>query len=191
MHSNYAESKYLAEAEVFRGLEEGLSSVMVNPSIILAPSDWTKSSARLFKYVWDERPFYIDGNLNYVDVRDVANTVYQLMKSEIEGERFILNAGNISFEKFFKGIADRFQKKAPRIKMNGILLPMLARLENIRANISNSEPLITTETARLAGNQFLYQNDKVKSVLNLEFQTIDQTLDWCCAYYIHRMNGKK
>lgn len=191
LHSKYARSKYLAEAEVFRAQEEGLSTVVVNPSVILASSNWTKSSARLFKYVWDERPFYIDGNLNYVDVRDVASVVYRLLKNEIEGERFILNAGNIQFEKFFKAVADRFNKKAPRVKVNGIFLPMLARLENVRANLTNSDPLITTETARLAGNHYLYQNDKIKKALSFEFQTIDQTLDWCCEYYIHQLTAKK
>jgi nucleoside-diphosphate-sugar epimerase len=71
LNSTYAESKYYAELEVFRAQEEGLSTVIINPSVILAPTDWTRSSAQLFKYVYDEKSFYIDGSLNYVDVRDV------------------------------------------------------------------------------------------------------------------------
>src|SRR5688572_28365428 len=79
LNSVYAESKYRAELEVFRGQEEGLNTVILNPSVILAPADWDKSCAKLFKYVWNERPFYINATLNYVDVRDVAACAYQML----------------------------------------------------------------------------------------------------------------
>src|SRR5690349_14333062 len=69
INSTYGKSKYLAELEVFRGQEEGLSTAIVNPSLILAPADWDKSSAKLFKYVWSQRPYFTEGSMNYVDVR--------------------------------------------------------------------------------------------------------------------------
>ena len=57
LNSDYAETKYLAELEVYRGLEEGLAMDIVNPSIILSRSNWNRSSSQLFKYAWAERPF--------------------------------------------------------------------------------------------------------------------------------------
>ncbi|HEU5291931.1 MAG TPA: NAD-dependent epimerase/dehydratase family protein, partial [Cyclobacteriaceae bacterium] len=89
INSVYGLSKYKAELEIFRGQEEGLSTVILNPSLILGYSNWDKSSTQLFKYVWNQRPFYINGSLNYVDVRDVADAALQLFHSSIEGERFI------------------------------------------------------------------------------------------------------
>ena len=186
----YAESKYLAEAEVFRAYEEGLSIAIVNPSVILAPADWTKSSAKLFKYAWDERPFYIDGNLNYVDVRDVVKIIYHLLNDSVDGERFILNAGNITFRNFFAQVAARFDTKPPRIRVNGRLLPMLARFERIRSALYNTEPLVTTETARLAGNHYLYKNDKITKALKFNFASLDETLNWCCEYYLKQVAKK-
>ena len=85
LNSVYAKSKYLAELEVFRGQEEGISSVIINPSLILAEANWNISSAQLFKYAWDEKPFYIDGFVNYVDVKDVSELTYRLLFSNIEG----------------------------------------------------------------------------------------------------------
>src|SRR5688572_29649466 len=49
VNSTYGESKYKAELEVFRGQEEGLSTVILNPSVILGFSNWDKSSTQLFK----------------------------------------------------------------------------------------------------------------------------------------------
>jgi dihydroflavonol-4-reductase len=183
MHSVYARSKYFAELEVFRANEEGLSSAIINPSLILAPADWNKSSGKLFKYVFKEHTFLTDTYVNFVDVRDVAEATYRLLESDIAGERFIASAGKIHLEDFFKLIAKRFQKKAPSIKLNPILLKVLARIEEWRTFFVGEEPILTRETARLSGSDFYYKNEKIKKALSLEFQPIEASLDWCCAYY--------
>ncbi|MEX2234852.1 MAG: NAD-dependent epimerase/dehydratase family protein [Cyclobacteriaceae bacterium] len=191
LNTPYATSKYLAELEVFRGQEEGLSTVILNPSVILAPADWTKSSAQLFKYVWDERRFYIDGSLNYVDVRDVAEAALTLLNSGMENGRFIVSAGALSYKDFFDAIAIRFAKKPPMIKLSNNFLNIVAGIEAFSSRIGRSEPLITRETARLAGTRFQYQNNKIKKSLHFEFQTLDNTLDWCCRYYMQKFGLKK
>jgi nucleoside-diphosphate-sugar epimerase len=190
-HSAYATSKYLAELEVFRGQEEGLSTVILNPSVILAPADWTRSSARLFRYVWEERPFYIDGSLNYVDARDVAAIALMLLKSGMENERFIVSAGAVSFKEFFDAVASRLEKKPPMRKLNKNLLKIVAGIESVMARIRRSEPVIMPETARLAGTFFQYQNIKLKKVFHFEFHALGDTLDWCCRYYMQKIAAKK
>jgi dihydroflavonol-4-reductase len=183
LNSNYAKSKYNAELEIFRGQEEGLSTVIVNPSVILGFSDWNKSSAQLFKYIWKQHPFYIDGTLNYVDVRDVADASLKLFNSSIEGERFILSTGKLPFKIFFDKVAENFNKKGPWLKVNSSFAKIFANLESIRTLFTGNEPLITPETARLTNAFFEYDNQKVKKALNFEFKSIDETLKWCCEHY--------
>lgn len=190
LNSAYAESKYRAELEVFRGQEEGLSTLVVNPSVILSRSDWNRSSSQLFKYVWKQNPFYIDGSLNYVDVRDVSKAIIGLYHSVYEGERFIINAGSIPYPDFFKAVAKRLNRKPPRIKLSKGALTWLARAEQIRSALTGANPLVTPETARLAESRFLYSNSKITGALNLTFQPIEQSLDWCCAWYRDQA-GKK
>ena len=96
LNTHYAESKYLAELEVWRGMEEGLKAAIVNPSVILAPAKTAQSSARIFDYVRKEGKFFTKGQLNYVDVRDVAEMVWRIHRHEITGERFIANGGHVS-----------------------------------------------------------------------------------------------
>lgn len=190
-NGKYAESKYKAELEIFRGQEEGLSTVIVNPSVILGFSNWDKSSTQLFKYVWNEKPFYINRYLNYVDVRDVADICLQLFNAPIEGERFILNAGTVHLKTFFDKTAARFQKKAPHIQVNSSLAKILAEVEIFRSWLIRSEPFITRETARSVETYFEYDNQKVKKALNFNFQTIDATLQWCCEQYTLQHGIKK
>jgi len=183
INSFYGQSKYQAELEVFRGQEEGLSTVIVNPSVILGFSNWDKSSAQLFKYVWKERPFYINGSLNYVDVQDVADASLQLFDSPKSGERFILSGGSIPFKTFFDKTASAFQRKSPQISVNPTVAKFLATAEGARTWFTGSEPLITRETARLVNTFFQYDNQKVKKAINFNFQSIDSTLQRYCEHY--------
>ncbi len=190
-NSVYAKSKYLAELEVFRGQEEGLSSVILNPSLILAEANWNISSAQLFKYVWNEKPFYFDGFVNYVDVRDVSELTHRLMYSNIEGIRLIVSAGKISYKDFFGMLATEFNKKPPSIRLGANFLKIGAILETFYAQLVGAEPRLTKETARLAGSEFLFENNKIRNLLNFEFQEIDKTVERCCRYYIMKGKPKK
>jgi nucleoside-diphosphate-sugar epimerase len=125
-----------------------------------------------------------------VDVRDVAEIAVKLFHSPIENERFIVSAGNIPFLDFFTKTAQAFQKKAPTIKVNPTVASILARLESVRIRLTGSEPLITIETARLADAFFEYDNQKVKKLLDYQFQSIDNTINWCCQQYAG-VNGIK
>jgi dihydroflavonol-4-reductase len=190
-HTVYAKSKYLSELEVFRGQEEGLSSVIVSPSFILADTDWNNSSAQVFKYIWKQTPFYSDGSVNYVDVVDVAQIVYRLLRMPVEAERFIVSAGKMPYKELFRLIAKGLSKKVPSIRVNKSFLKIGAYFETLRAMISGSEPRLTKETARIAGADYLFENRKIVERLNFEFQPIDETLQRCCRYYIQKMDGKK
>jgi nucleoside-diphosphate-sugar epimerase len=128
----YAESKYLAELEVMRGHEEGLQVVIVNPSVILGPGDWNKSSSKIFDYVWRERSFYSDMSINFVDVNDVARAITQLMNTSVDGERYILNADSIPCQLLFEKIAENFNKKPPTIRVGKNLVIWLAKFEQLR-----------------------------------------------------------
>ncbi len=190
-NSVYAKSKYYAELEVFRGQEEGLSTVIVNPSVILAEANWNNSSAQFFRYAWDERAFYIDSNINYVDVTDVAGVIFSLLNDPVQGKRFIVSAGSLPFKTLITKIAAGFGKGAPTIKVPKTLLRPLAFFEGIRARLTATEPKLTRESANMAGTAFRFENTQITNYLDFRFQPIDETIQRCCRYYIHQMNSKK
>lgn len=191
LNSAYGKSKYLAEQEVFRGQEEGLSTLIINPSVILAPANWHKSSAQLFHYVWRERPYYFNGYMNFVDVRDVVDITYSLLHSDCEAEKFIVSAGTISYKELFDKIANHLNKKSPSFRIDKNFLRIISKIEEARSLILGVSPLITRESTRLAGTNILCDNKKVKKKLNFEFKPIDTTLQWCCEYYLRQVNAEK
>lgn len=179
-NSGYASSKYLAELEVWRGAEEGLNVSIVNPSIILGAGDTAQGSTKLFDYVAKERKFYTDGNINYVDVRDVAAAITTLVREDQFNERFILNGGTTTFLGFFQKIGLQMNKKAPNIKANKILLEIAWRLAAIYALFSQKEPILTKETAQMTKANYRYNSRKSKAVLGLAYHELEDTIGHVC-----------
>ncbi|MCE7061422.1 SDR family NAD(P)-dependent oxidoreductase [Dyadobacter sp. CY343] len=175
-NSEYAKTKHLAELEVWRGIAEGLNAVIVNPTLILGEGDWNKSSTQIFRYVYKEKPFYTEGLANYVDVQDVAEIIFRLTQSDISGERFLLNAGSISYKNLFHMIADNMHKKRPSLKVGAGLAGVIWRVEAVRTFLLGTKPLITKETARSAARKVTYNNEKIKKALHFEFQPIEKTV---------------
>ncbi|HEV7350715.1 SDR family NAD(P)-dependent oxidoreductase [Telluribacter sp.] len=182
-NSHYAKTKYLAELEIWRGVAEGLNAVIVNPSLVLGEGDWDRSSTQIFRYVYDEKPFYTDGLMNYVDVVDVAEAVYRLLFSDITAERFILSAGSMTYQELFNQIADVFGKKRPGLRVSSSLTAVIWRFEALRSWLTGSPPLITRETAKSATHRFRYDGRKVQKAIGLTFRSYEETIRRVCESF--------
>lgn len=183
LNSSYGRSKYLAELEVYRGLEEGLNASIICPSFILGPGDWNKSSSQIFKYIWQENKFYSEGQFNYVDSRDLADLIFKLLEQNFPGEKFIASGGTVSYKELFDQVAKRFNKRSPFIKVNHRLLSLFARLEEWRCLLFSIKPLITRESIKSTRENFTYSNQKSIVELVMVYRKLAETLDCCCEYY--------
>ncbi len=183
-NSNYAISKYSAEREVWRGAEEGLQVVIVNPSIILGPGDLNSGSSKLFRQVWNGIRFYTEGVTGFVDVRDVASCSVALMEKSIFGKRFILNSENVSYKDLLSYIAAGFHKRAPVILARKWMSEAVWRFETIRSLIFNTNPLITKETSRNSRKKWNYSNERIKQTLGIEFIPVKKSVEDTCKVYL-------
>jgi len=180
-NSQYGKSKYLGEMEVWRGVGEGLQAVVVNPSIILGAGDWESSSSKIFKSVYDEFPWYTEGVTGFVDVKDVAAAMLQLMDSPISGERFILSAENKTYREIFNLIAQAFHKKLPHKKVTPLIAAIVWRLEALKSRFSGKEPLVTKETAATALTKVYFDNSKLKQSLpGWQYTALEDTIARVC-----------
>ena len=176
-NSFYAQTKYRAELEVWRGMAEGLNAVIVNPSVVMGVGDWSRTSTQLVKYVLDEKQFYPNGLINYVDVLDVADALAQLMQSDISAERFILNSGTMSYRDFFGQLAVALGKRPPSVLVPDWLTQVLWPVEAVRSALTGSTPLITRETARSARSLYRMNGEKIIQTLDLQYHTLAETVE--------------
>jgi dihydroflavonol-4-reductase len=188
-NSGYAHSKYLAELEVWRGMGEGLEAVMVNPSIILGAGNWDEGSSKIFKLLYNEFPWYSNGVNGFVYVKDVAKAMIQLMDSNINGERFILNAENKSYADVFKMIATAFKKKLPNKVVTPFLSKIIWRWEALKYKITGKEPLVTKETATTALANTHYDNSKLTKYLpSFGYTNLEETIKQICEAFQQKLN---
>ncbi len=174
-NSVYSISKYLAEQEVWRGTQEGLNNVIINPSVILGPGNWNNGSSKIFQQSYDGLKYYTNGVTGYVDVVDVAKSLIYLMDSKIINERFIINCENFTYQDIFNWIADEMKKPRPHIKVTPFLKEFAWRAEAVRSFFSRKKPLLTKETANQAMSKSFYSNEKIKSQ-GYEFQDIKSSI---------------
>ena len=176
MNSGYAISKYGGEREVWRGMEEGLNAVIVNPSVIIGAGCHRKATNKLFHNIENFLPYYISGINGYVDVRDVVNAMIMLMESSFSGERYVLNSENLSLREFFTKAADILGKPHPRIALNGSVMNVIAWLDEMRGCLTKSTPLLTRENVRASMSKSYYSAKKYSSAFNYTFIPITESL---------------
>jgi dihydroflavonol-4-reductase len=168
-NNNYAISKYRGEMEVWRGINEGLKAVIVNPSVIIGEHVGHKGSGAIFKVVQKGLKFYPPGGTGFVDVKDVANKMIQLMDTEIVNERFIINAENYAYKDLFNQIALRFGVEAPQKVGKKWMFSLAWCLQIFKRLFTKKSGGITRDIAKTAFKTIRYSNDKIVKTLNTTF----------------------
>lgn len=173
-HSDYAISKYGAEMEVWRGQQEGLQVIIVNPGIIIGPGFENQSSGQLIKKVADGLLFYTYGKTAFVVVDDVVRITIELMESSICNERFILIGQNIVFRDLFNTIADTLKVKRPSIEAKPFLIGLTWRLYWFLSLFSAKPKQISKDSLQSLLNKKEFSNQKIKSALQTSFIDVKQ-----------------
>ena len=174
--SGYSVSKFSAEKEVWRGIEEGLNAVIINPCVILGPGNWDESSLTIFRTASKGISFFPSGRNAIVDARDVAKSMRLLMESEISSDRFLCTGVNLSFKTLFSELAILFGKKSPSIGAPRWLAILTAYLSETVSKISGRKRGLSVETAYSAYKNIEYNNSKLKKAISIEFHSLQETL---------------
>ncbi|OYX23159.1 MAG: dihydroflavonol 4-reductase [Algoriphagus sp. 32-45-6] len=178
LNTDYAVSKYLAELEVWRGEQEGLELIVVNPSILLGKASYGKSSTAIYSYVTEGNVFYPVGDLNYIDVRDAAEITRMLVENQLWGERFILNKEAIPYQRFFQEVAKTFGKKAPARPLSGWMIRVASFGTSILRLLGLSKSPLNKQTALLAQQKISFSNQKVQNTLGFRYRNLRDSLEW-------------
>lgn len=175
--SNYSISKFEAEREVWRGIAEGLDAVIVNPTIVIG-ADNSSNTAQLFSLVEKGLKYYPTGSTGFVDVKDLASIMIQLMESpDISGTNFLINNVNLSYKEFFEQYARIVKKNPPSIPTNRYLLAFAWRAQTLLSFLKITKPSLTKEIARSSIKKHIYSNEKITSTLNYSFKPFDLSLE--------------
>ena len=169
-HSDYALSKYGAEMEVWRGFQEGLDVVIVNPGVIFGYGFSNLGSDLFIQWVKKGIPFYTNGTIGIVWVKDVVISMTTLMKSTISGERFIVVGENCSYKMLFDSIATLLKTKSPSINASKTFTAIAWRIDWLWSILTSSKRKLTKATAASAHASDCFSSEKIENVLKITFQ---------------------
>lgn len=188
--SGYSIAKYSAEKEVWRGAEEGLNVVIVNPSVVFGAGDWNESSLIIFNTVKKGLRFYSPGSNAFVDARDVAKIMVKLTDNNIFNQRFLCIGENSSFKNVFDTIAQRLGKPAPKYQVSKLLMGLAWRLSVFWSAITFSSPAITKSSAQSAFKKIKFSNEKVRKKLDYKFYDLKEMVDNAVDFQLEVKSGK-
>jgi dihydroflavonol-4-reductase len=178
--TGYSLSKFFSEMEVWRGIEEGLDAVIVNPSIIMGPGNWEIGSPKLFQSIWKGLNYYTRGITGFVDVRDVVKAMILLMSDEqfeqVKNQRFILNAGNLSYQDFFNKIADGLNKPRPKSFASDVKLHIAWRMAKAASFFTGKRPVITRDTVSGSNQKNHYSGEKITNTNGFKYRSLDDSI---------------
>ena len=184
-HSVYAITKYGAEIEVWRGTQEGLDAVIVNPGVILGPGHWKSGgSGSLVRLIYKGVPYYTTGVSSYVDIWDVIDVMTQLMNSNIKNERYILASEHLSFNDFQTRVAKALNVEPAKKEANKLMLEIAWRLDWLNHKLRGKRRKLSKQMAKTVRLKRYFDTSKIKQALNFEFTPIDESISKVSSFFI-------
>lgn len=184
-HSIYAITKYGAEMEVWRGCQEGLDIVIVNPGIIIGPGYWKLGSGSFFKRIYRGLKYYTTGTTGYVAVDDVVNIMKLLMEGTIKNERYIIIAENLTFKSFFTKIATALNVNPPKKEASSLFLQIAWRMDWLRSKLKGKHRRLVKHSVNSIQSISNYDNSKIKTALDYEFIGLDSSISSTSQHFLN------
>ena len=179
----YVDAKHEGEVEAFSaGARTGVEVVAVNPAYVLgAPADRSQTddtSTRIIgSYLRGRLPGVVDGQVNLVDVRDVAAGHLAAAERGRPGERYVLGGHNIGWIELLERVA----------KLSGIHHPVAVLPHELAVLARRAEALqipmaLSPEGMMLMAQNWSYSSSKARRELGYRPRrlevTLRETIDW-------------
>ena len=153
--THYERSKAKAEKEAQKLVaKEGLEIITVNPTRVYGPGLLSDSNGvtRMIKMYLDGKFRIVPGNGssigNYVFIEDVVEGHLLSMEKGQPGHRYILGGTNASFDEFFRILSEVAGQHKRLFKVPVPIVHFAARLMELRADLTNKDPLLTPPWVR-------------------------------------------
>ncbi len=145
----YDYSKAWGEKSLLDAAEGGqLELVILRPSSVVGPFDFkpSKMGKALLDFYHGKIPVLPPGGYDFVDVRDVADSVLAAMEKGGKGEIYLLSGRYYSMRQLAALVQKVTGKKTPRWQLPFFLLKLGLPLIALYSKISGAAPLYTIES---------------------------------------------
>lgn len=175
----YCRSKLLAEQAAFEAASNGLSVVIVSPTLPVGPGDRriTPPTRMILDFLNRKIPAFLDCRLNLVDVRDVAEGHILAAQRGQSGERYLLGHENLMLSQLLRILEDITGLAMPKYRIPYWLALTVGMLQEFTADyLTHKSPMAPLTGVRLAGRNNSFSSDKAVRELGFKQSPIRQAL---------------
>jgi nucleoside-diphosphate-sugar epimerase len=174
----YANSKFAAEREVWRGQAEGLSVAVIYPSTVIGPGNWLRpGTPRLFHTAATKGfQFLPGGSGGFVALSDVVEACYYALNSEEETLRMLLNAENLKWKDVLSQISASVNGPPPGYVLSKSQSALLWPLSSLAAKISGQPPALSRDLHRSAQANYAYAGNSFTDKTGKEYADIGSVI---------------
>tara|TARA_R110002049_G_scaffold294711_2_gene481518 strand:+ start:2219 stop:3226 length:1008 start_codon:yes stop_codon:yes gene_type:complete len=180
----YALTKYAAEMEVWRGTQEGLDAVIINPGVILGPGFWDTGSGQFFSKTASGLRYYPPNGSGFIAVNDVVRMIVDLMESPIKNQNYIAIAENAKHKVILTKIATALGKQAPKKPLKIWQLNILYRLDWLAHLLTRRGRKLSKMQVHSLKRQELYSNAKIKEAIGFIFTDLDAVITFSSLLFL-------
>ena len=174
----YGLTKKNAELEVWRGSQEGLPVVIVNPGVVIGPGFWKSGSGTFFYYAAEASKYSLPGGTGFISIHDVIDSLLGLMNSNIKNERFVLVDENATYLDIVGRIARSMEISPPSKLLGRSKIEVFWRLDWIRSKLFGKNRRLSKNMAKSLFKQEYYDASKLKKSLDLTFSGLSPIIDF-------------
>ncbi|HEY9770496.1 MAG TPA: hopanoid-associated sugar epimerase [Coleofasciculaceae cyanobacterium] len=175
---DYKKSKYYAEQEAVKAVQQGQDVVIVNPSTPIGAFDLkpTPTGEIIVRFLQRKMPFYVNTGLNLIDVKDVAWGHILALEKGKTGDRYILGNQNLTFKQLLGKLEQITGLPAPQYTIPYWIPYSVAWLEETVLAKLGKQPTIALDGVRMSQQKMFYDASKAVTELNLPQSDIDLAL---------------
>ena len=164
----YGYSKYLAEIEVRKAVDEGLEAIILNPTAVVGPRGFnTIVGALVIEASKGRLRFYPSGGMNVVAVEDVVAGHIAAAERGGVGENYILAGDNITYREAFTLGCEMFNQSPPIGEIPDWILPPAAALFSVLYKVFGDKVPLEANQIRLAGKKVYADGSKAVRELGI------------------------
>ena len=187
---DYKKSKYYAEQEAVKAVQQGQDIVIVNPSTPIGAYDLkpTPTGEIIVRFLKRKMPFYVDTGLNLIDVKDVAQGHILALEKGKTGDRYILGNQNLTFKELLAKLEQITGLPAPKSTIPYWIPYSVAWIEEKVLAKLGRQPTVAIDGVRMSRQKMFYDASKAVKELGLPQSDIDSALEEAVRWFKQRQD---
>lgn len=180
----YGWSKREGEREVWKGVQEGLRAVIVNPGVIMGPGPWNSGTPLIYHRVRKGFRHYPPSEVGLIEATEVPRLCLRLIENGSFGQSFILVQEEWGYRKLLETVQEvvGVEKRLRPVRLQ--TLKWLGIFESIRAFFTGRSVRLSKDLIGTFERSERYDNTKVLKTLEYAYPDLrDQLKEHGKRYY--------